>query len=134
MDQDRFEAGVVGSWNVWDFGVLGNKIKAKEAEREEVFEDGRVKTKELEDKLKRLILDLKVSLSRIGVAKSLFNEKREVYQNEKTRFIAQDKGELEIHDSFVNVIKAEMEVIDVLSDYRLLKARLERVLSREEAA
>lgn len=130
VDQNRFELGVVGSWNIWDFGVLGNEIAAKDAEIKEMTEEGRIETTALEHEARKILGDLKVAWAKIQSMKSLLKEKKESYQNQKTRLIAGDKGKAEIFDSFVSLTQIQMGVVEALSDYRLLQARLERIIGK----
>lgn len=127
VDQNRFELGVVGSWNIWDFGVLGSELEAKEAEVKEATEEGRILTQALEHEARKLMGDLKVSWGRVEAARSLLQEKKESYQNEKTRLITGEKGEAEIFNAFVTLAQIQMSAVEALTEYRLLEAELEKL-------
>lgn len=128
VDQNRFEFGVVGSWNLWDFGVLGSEIKAKEAEIKEAVAEGDIETRSLEHEARKLLGDLKVASGKMGAVKSLLNEKKEAYQSEKTRLITGERGEAEIFDSFVTLTQMQMAAIEAMTEYRLLRAGLEKIV------
>lgn len=134
VDQNRFEIGIVGSWNLWDFGVLGNELKAKEAEIKEATHEGRIETETLEHEARKLLGDLKVAWGKTEAVKSLLREKKEAYQNEKTRVIAGERGEAEIFDSFVTLTQIQMAVVEAMTEYRLLQAKLEKIVGREARA
>lgn len=128
VDHARFEGGLVGSWNIWDFGVLGSEIKAKEAEIKEMIEEGKIKTRELENEAMKLTGDLKVARSKISSLKTLLKERKEAYSNEKTKFIVGENGELDVFNSLVGLVQAKMSLIEAFADYRLIRARIERIL------
>jgi len=134
VDQNRFELGIVGSWNIWDFGVLGNEIKAKEAEIKEVTEDGHIQTRTLEHEARKLMGDLRVAWGKIEATKGLLQDKKEAYQNDKTRLLAGEKGEAEIFDAFVTLTQVQMTVIEAITDYRLLSIQLEKIIGEEVSA
>lgn len=124
IDQNRFELGVVSSWNIFDFG-LSHEIKAKRAEAEETREEGRVETSKLEDDFWKIESRLEIARAKIDAARALVREKKEAYASGKTRLIAAEKSEAEVFDSFVALTQAEMAGIESVAEYRLLRARLE---------
>lgn len=131
IDQNRFEIGVVSSWNIWDFGVLSHEIKAKEAETEEMRYEGDVQTNELEHELRKIVADLKVGWAKISASQSLLREKKETYSNDKTRLIAAERSESQLFDSFVAFTQAQMMVVEAFSEYRLLQAHFEKLIGSE---
>ena len=131
IDQNRFELGAVASWNIWDFGELGAKLKAKDIEIKEVLLEGQIQTGALENKMRKLVSELKVTSGKIELAKSIMKEKKEHYQNQKTRFITDEVSENEVFGSFINMTQSEINVSEALTDYWILWATLEHILGKE---
>lgn len=127
LDQNRFEFGIMGTWNIWDFGVLGSQMKAKEAEVKEAQAEKELEIHKLEHDLRKLISARRVSLRKIKMTKSLREEKLKEYENQKTRFIVGEKSGFEILDSFAMLTKVQMEFVSAISDYRLIQAEIQKM-------
>ena len=131
LDQNRFELGALASWNIWDFGELGAKLKAKDLEIKEAVFENEIQINALENEFRKLVSELKVANGKIEFAKSIMKEKKEHYQNQKTRFITDEVSENEVFDSFVTMTQSEINVSQALTDYWILWATLEHILGKE---
>ncbi len=132
LDQNRFEFGVEGAWNVWDFGATRELLKAKELERKETELEGKLKTREFEEKVRELIFRLRTTWAKIESEKANLREKKELYENNKTRLIANELGRLQVFDSYLEYVKARAECIVFEANYRLTEAKLFELKGEEE--
>lgn len=124
LDQNRFEVGVVGSWDIWDFGVLGERLKAKEAEVKEREAAGQLEILELEREARGLISEVNASWEQVKLAEALFKEKKLRYQNERTRLIAEESNKIKLFDAFLELVRSRINLVNVVSESRILQARL----------
>jgi len=96
-----------------------------------VLLEGQIQTGALENKMRKLVSELKVTSGKIELAKSIMKEKKEHYQNQKTRFITDEVSENEVFSSFINMTQSEINVSEALTDYWILWATLEHILGKE---
>ncbi|MDA9101391.1 TolC family protein [Omnitrophica bacterium] len=126
VDTNRFIAGIEGKWNIWDFGRLQAKIRAKDHEIEEMAWQTRIRLMEHEAGIRRIFHDARVLDSKIRMIEALLKERQEIYKNEKTRLIAGQKGAAELVDSFLALEEARIEWTRAVTEYRIRIAELER--------
>lgn len=126
VDTNRVMLGVVGKWNIWDFGRLGSKIKAKSHEIEETKWEGELQVRQYEREIREVFHQSRAVREKIRLTEALIRERQEIYKNEKTRLIAGEKGTGELIDSFIALEEAKMGNLEAVTEYRLLLARLGR--------
>jgi len=131
VDTNRFVLGVGVKWDIWDFGKLGNQIKAKAHEIEETKWAGKAEIQEKERKIRKLFHAARVLKERIRLSESLINEREEGYKNEKVRIIAGDKGTEEVLDSFLALQQAYGEQVNAVTEYRIAVSSLKRQAALE---
>ncbi len=126
VDTNRVIVGIEGKWNIWDFGRLGSKIRAKEQEIEETkwAEDVRIRTHEKE--IRRLFHEARALRQKIRMTEAFLKENEENYKNEKTRLVTGGKGTGELLASFIALEEARVASVQAISEYRIQIARLER--------
>jgi outer membrane protein TolC len=126
VDTNRVIVGIEGKWNIWDFGRLGSKIRAKEQEIEETkwAEDVRIRTHEKE--IRRLFHEARALRQKIRMTEAFLKENEENYKNERTRLVTGGKGTGELLDSFIALEEARVASVQAISEYRIQIARLER--------
>lgn len=125
IDENRFEAGVLGSWNIWDFGELGSQIKAKGYETASLKAANNFQIKRKEKEAGKLISDLRVLWGKLSLKRAALNEKKQHHHGEIVRLMTEDTGKFQVIDSLINFVKAQMAVIETASDYWILEAKLE---------
>lgn len=126
VDTNRVMVGVVGKWNIWDFGRLGSKIKAKSHEIEEMKWEGELKVRQYEREIRKVFHQSRAVREKIRLTEALIQERQEIYKNEKTRLIAGEKGTGELIDSFIALEEAKIKNIEAVTEYRLLLVKLGR--------
>lgn len=126
VDTDRALVGIQGTWNIWDFGRLGNKIKAKSYEIEESKWTGEIEVREHEKEIRKFFHEARAAFQNIRLAEALVRERKEIYKNEKTKLVAGEKGSGELVDSFIALEEAKNRQVEAVMQYRILLARLER--------
>lgn len=126
VDTDRAMLGVVGKWNIWDFGRTQSEIKAKEHEIEEMKWTGEIEIRQKEDEIRRLFHTARAAHEKIRLEKTRVEEREEFYKNEKAKLIAGAKGAAEFLDSYIALEEAKKAWIQAVTDYRVLITRLER--------
>ena len=131
VDTDRVMVGVLGKWNIWDFGRLGSQINAKAHEIQETKWASTVEIQEKENETRRLFHEARTASEKIRLQDALLKERDENYKNEKTRLIAGEKGTGELLDSFLALEEAKMERLQAITEYRILLARLQRNMGFE---
>jgi len=126
VDTNSVIVGIEGKWNIWDFGRLGSKIRAKEQEIEETkwAEDVRIRTHEKE--IRRLFHEARALRQKIRMTEAFLKENEENYKNEKTRLVTGGKGTGELLASFIALEEARVASVQAISEYRIQIARLER--------
>lgn len=127
IDQNRFEAGILGSWNIWDFGVLGKEIKAKEYEIIQLKEEGNFRLKKTEVEARKMISDLKVLWGKLRYLKTEFKEKKRKHHDDLVRLMTGDIGKFQILDSLASLTDAQIKLIETAAEFRILEARLETI-------
>ncbi|OGW81633.1 MAG: hypothetical protein A3G33_08245 [Omnitrophica bacterium RIFCSPLOWO2_12_FULL_44_17] len=125
-DTNRAMLGLVGKWDIWDFGRLGSKIKAKSDEIEETKWEGDLLVREHERQLRETFHDARAMREKIRSVEAVVEERQEIYKNEKTKLITGENGSAELIDSFQALEEAKIEKLETVSDYRVLLANLER--------
>lgn len=131
-DTNRVFVGVTGNWNVWDFGRLGSKIKAKSHEIEEVKWEREIEIREHEQELRRLFHELRAGFQKIKLTETVVRERKEVFKNEKTRLIAGERGAGEVVDSFLALEEAKSEKLKAVMEYRVLMAQFQRKIAFQD--
>lgn len=126
VDTDRAMVGIKGTWNIWDFGRLGNQIKAKSYEIEESKWAGEIEIREHEKEIRKFFHEARAARQKIRLAEALVQERTEIFKNEKTKLIAGEKGSGELVDSFIALEEAKIRQIEAVTQYRILAARLDR--------
>ena len=127
VDTNRVIVGIEGKWNIWDFGRLGSKIRAKEREIEETKWAEELRIREHEREIRRLFHEARALRQKIRMTEAFLKEHEEDYKNGKTRVVTGGKGAGELLDSFVALEEARAEAIQAVTEYRIQMARLERV-------
>ncbi|MBI4972089.1 MAG: TolC family protein [Candidatus Omnitrophica bacterium] len=125
IDENRFEAGILGSWNIWDFGELGSRIKAKEFEAASLKSENNFQIKNKEREAGKLISDLRVLWGKLSLKRAALDEKKKHHHGEIVRLMTGDTGKFQVIDSLIDFVKARMAVIEAASDYWILEAKLE---------
>ncbi len=126
VDTNRFMLGVAAKWDIWDFGKLGNQIKAKSHEIEETKWAGKAEIQEKERKVRKVFHAARVLKEKIRLSRTLIAEREEGYKNEKVKIIAGDKGTEEVLDSFLALQQAYAEQINAVTEYRIAVSSLNR--------
>jgi outer membrane protein TolC len=126
VNTDRAMIGIMGTWNIWDFGRLGSAIDAKSYEIEEAKWEGQIEIRKNEKELRRLFHEARVAREKIKLAEALSLEREEIFKNEKTRLIAGEKGAGELTDSFVALEEARVAKLQAIAEYRILLEGLSR--------
>lgn len=126
VDTNRFVLGIGVKWEIWDFGKLGNQIKAKTHEIEETKWAGKVEIREKERKIRKLFHAARALKEKIRLAETLIREREEGYKNEKVKIIAGDKGTEEILHSFLALQQACAEEVNAITEYRIAVSSLKR--------
>ena len=126
LDTNRVMVGVVGKWNIWDFGRLGSQINAKSHEIDEVKWEGELEIRKHEDEIRKVFHEARVARETIRLTEALIREREEIYKNEKTRLIAGEKGRGEVIDSFIALREAKIKNLEAITEYHLLVAKLGR--------
>lgn len=126
VDTDRAMVGIQGTWNIWDFGRLGNQIKAKSYEIEESKWAGEIEVREHEKGIRKFFHEARAARQKIRLSEALVQERTEIFKNEKTKLIAGEKGSGELVDSFIALEEAKIRQIEAVTQYRILTARLDR--------
>ncbi|HOW59111.1 MAG TPA: TolC family protein [Candidatus Omnitrophota bacterium] len=125
-DTNRAMVGIQGTWNIWDFGRLGNAIKAKSYEIEETKWAGEIEVREHEKEIQKFFHEARAAREKIRLAETLIRERREIFKNEKTKLIAGEKGSGELSDSFIALEEAKIQYLDAVTEYRILVVKLAR--------
>ncbi len=126
VDTNRMIVGIEGKWNIWDFGRLGSKIRAKEREIEETKWAEDIRIREHEKEIRRLFHEARAMRQKIRMTEAFLKEHEEDYKNEKTRLVTGGKGAGELLDSFVALEEARAASVQAIAEYRIQMARLER--------
>ncbi len=126
VDADRAMIGIKGTWNIWDFGRLGNQIKAKSYEIEESKWAGEIEVREHEKEIRKFFHEARAARQKIRLAEAFVQERTEIFKNEKTKLIAGEKGSGELVDSFIALEEAKIRQVEAVTQYRILTARLDR--------
>lgn len=126
VDTNRVIVGIEGKWNIWDFGRLGSKIRAKEREIEETKWAEDIRIREHEREIRRLFHETRASRQKIRMTEAFLKENEESYKNEKTRLVTGGKGAGELLDSFIALEEARAAAVQAVAEYRVQMARLER--------
>ncbi len=127
FDQNRYELGLQGSWNIWDWGVTSNQIKAKAAEINELKTENKMKLKQLEEEVKKKMSDYKIEKMNLNYLKTYLKEIKKKYEGEKTKFLAGRNSSFDVIESFIQLKKAQMEWIDGLFDMKITLAQIETI-------
>lgn len=126
INTDRVLVGVEGKWNIFDFGRVGGEIKAKQFEMEETRWAGTLEVKEREQNIKRLFHQARTLREKIRLKEVELSDKETLYKNEKIKIAAGLKGMASLIDSYLNLEEAKRERINVISEYRIQAAYLDR--------
>ncbi len=126
VDTNRVIVGIEGKWNIWDFGRLGSKIRAKEQEIEETKWAEDIRIREHEREVRRLFHETRALRQKIRMADAFLKENEEHYKNEKTRLVTGGKGAGELLGSFIALEEARAASVQAVAEYRIQIARLER--------
>ncbi len=134
VDTNRVIVGIEGKWNIWDFGRLGSKIRAKEQEIEETKWAEDIRIREHEKEIRRLFHEARALRQKIRMTDAFLKENQESYKNEKTRLVTGGKGAGELLDSFIALEEARSAAVQAIAEYRIQMARLERTRSFKPVA
>jgi outer membrane protein TolC len=126
VDTDRVMLGIVGKWNIWDFGRTGSEIRAKAHEIEEAKWAGKAEIQERERQTRRIFHEARAARERIRMHEALVSQREEDYKNEKAKLVAGEKGRGDLLDSFLALEEAKRQRIEAVAQYRALFAHLER--------
>lgn len=126
VDTNRFVLGVGVKWDIWDFGKLGNQIKAKAHEIEEAKWAGQAEIQEKDRKIRKFFHEARALKEKIRLSETLITEREEGYKNEKVRIIAGDKGTEEALESFLALQQAYGEQVNAVTEYRIAVSSLKR--------
>lgn len=126
VDTNRFVLGVAAKWDIWDFGRLGNQIRAKDHEIEETKWAGKAEIQEKERKIRKLFHTARALKEKIRLSETLISEREEGYKNEKVKIIAGDKGTEEALGSFLALQHAYGERVSTVTEYRIAVSTLKR--------
>ena len=128
-DTNRAMVGIQGTWNIWDFGRLGNEIDAKTSEIEETKWENEIEVREHEKELRKLFHEARAAREKIRLMETVVCERQEIQKNEKARLIAGKKGAGELVDSFMALEDAKIRRLEAITEYRILLARLGRKIA-----
>ncbi len=128
VDNNRAMAGIIGKWDIWDFGRVGSKVSAKTHEIEEVKWASRAKILEEEREIYRLFHDARAIREKIQMFDVQIVELQEYYKNEKVRLIAGQKADAEILESFLRLENMRISQIEAITDYRAILYKLQSSL------
>lgn len=128
VDNNRAMAGIIGKWDIWDFGRTGSKISAKTHEIEEVKWASRAKILEGEQEIYRLFHEARAIKEKIQMFDVQIVELQEYYKNEKVRLIAGQKADAEILESFLSLENMRISQIEAITDYRAILYKLQSSL------
>ncbi len=128
VGNNRAMAGIIGKWDIWDFGRVGSKVSAKTHEIEEVKWASRAKILEEEREIYRLFHDARAIRGKIQMFDVQIVELQEYYKNEKVRLIAGQKADAEILDSFLSLENMRISQIEAITDYRAILYKLQSSL------
>ena len=134
VDTNRVIVGIEGKWNIWDFGRLGSKIRAKEREIEETKWTEDIRIRDHEKEIRRLFHEARALRQKIRMTDAFLKENEESYKNEKTRLVTGGKGAGELLDSFIALEEARSAAVQAIAEYRIQMARLERTRSFKPVA
>jgi outer membrane protein TolC len=134
VDTNRVIVGIEGKWNIWDFGRLGSKIRAKEREIEETKWTEDIRIRDHEKEIRRLFHEARALRQKIRMTDAFLKENQESYKNEKTRLVTGGKGAGELLDSFIALEEARSAAVQAIAEYRIQMARLERTRSFKPVA
>ena len=134
VDTNRVIVGIEGKWNIWDFGRLGSKIRAKEQEIEETKWAEDIRIREHEKEIRCLFHEARALRQKIRMTDAFLKENEENYKNEKTRLVTGDKGAGELLGSFIALEEARAASVQAIAEYRIQMARLERTRAFKPAA
>jgi len=134
VDTNRVIVGIEGKWNIWDFGRLGFKIRAKEHEIEETKWAEDIRIREHEKEIRKLFHEARALRQKIRMTEAFLKENEESYKNEKTRLVTGGKGAGELLDSFIALEEARSASVQAVAEYRVQMARLERTRAFKPAA
>ncbi|MBI4970245.1 MAG: TolC family protein [Candidatus Omnitrophica bacterium] len=125
FDQNRYEAGLQGSWNIWDWKATSNQIKAKEAEIREVKAENKIKLMQWENEIRKKISDYKIQKRNTDVLETYLKEARKKYENEKMKFSTGRNSGFDVIDSFIQLKKAQIERVGDLFEMQITFAQIE---------
>lgn len=125
LDQNRYEFGVEGVWNIWDFGRTRDLVQAKRLEVEEAELQGEIEIKQFERQIKAMSVQLEVARKKIQADKAAEREKKEVYENEKTKMIVNEASRLQVFEAYQDYLKSRIYFIQGVANFRILEAKLE---------
>lgn len=125
VDNNRVMAGVLGKWDIWDFGRLNSKIAAKSHEIDEVRWASKAKIDDEEKEINRLFHEARAMKEKIRMFDVELAEKAEQLKNEKSRLIAGQKAEPEILDAYLDLQRSHADHIEAVTEYRILVSKLE---------
>lgn len=134
VDTNRVIVGIEGKWNIWDFGRLSSKIRAKEQEIEETKWAEDIRIREHEREVSRLFHETRALRQKIRMTDAFLKENEENYKNEKTRLVTGGKGAGELLESFIALEEARSASVQAVAEYRIQMARLERTRAFKPAA
>lgn len=126
VDTDRFMVGLLGKWNIWDFGRTGSAIRAKEHEMEETRWAGRSEIEAKEREIRELFHKARAARERIRFTEAMLHEREEAYKNDKAKLMVGEKGQAGLLESFLALEETRMQRIKSLTEYRILFERLTR--------
>ena len=126
VDTDRAILGVVGRWNIWDFGRLSSEIKAKSHEAEEARWEALALVREKENEIRRLFHEARILKEKMKLLEASEREREELYKIEKAKLIAGEKGRRELLASFLELQSAKKKHLETVTEYRVLISKLER--------
>lgn len=134
VDTDRFMVGVVGKWDIWDFGRLGSQIKAKSHEIEETKWTEEIKVREFEKEIRRLFHEARSAREKIRLSEGFVREREELYKNEKAAIVAEETAKIDLVDSFGALQFAKMRRLESITEYRVLLEKLSRKIGFKREA
>lgn len=128
IDKNDFEAGVMGKWNIWDFGRLSSEIQREEAECGKFSALIKMERRKKERRLKMLVSRIKNSKAEISYRKELCGAKREEQAGLERKFSAGTITGLEVIESGLALLDAERNRIDAVITYLRTLFEYEREL------
>lgn len=126
VDTNRLMLGASVKWDVWDFGRLGNQIKAKSHEIEETRWQSKAEIQEKDRRIRKLFHEARTFREKIRLSETLVQEREEAYKNDKVRIIAGDRGPQEALESFLALQEAYASQVKAITDYRIIYTKLQR--------